>query len=779
MKTLYSIILTLFWCLTISKVDAQLLTCNSELDVSLDFSGNFELNTDMLLEGPNIHDTLWLSQTMLDCDDLGDLNVVLFARNGNVTQSCTTLVSVEDKTSPVAVCDADIQLALDVNGQATLTPGQVDDGSYDACGITSMTLSQTLFDSTDGPVEVVILTVEDASGNSNMCWVNVHILGSTPPTSLAANSNVFIRLPSSGSIVPSLQSLLAYGPFYGWDTSLELLDENDIVIPNNEITSAYGGDTITFIITEQNSGLSVWGYIHVAETPYNCDDFYICDNLPWSTPVGDCASGHSYDDFIEWPGDVVINSCYYSPDYLANFTTINRRDARPQLLGGCPNVQMTHSDIVFDEGTGILQVVRKWIIINWQTSERWIYDQMLDVNFANCSTPVIVRTPFGHGIENVNVYETQLTDEAGEAIILDNQYNSLTPNLIGLLADGVDILDALAIQEQLNGLRDFSPLQLRLADADQNGVLNDLDLAEVVNIATHFYDPSTIEPWMFFGTKSNPLEENIEAIRAGDYYGGPVDIVGGKRGDVNFDASNSDQIPSPLNLISIDLSVKDRLLNQGGLYTIDFSIEDLENIGGMQTVFEIDLEKIDIRSITSPAFPNFSEANYEFTEEDILRIFWLADGDGVLDGGTSASEDVPVLSIEVEALENSILSTTLKLFENQINSIARVEDDSRYDFSLNWVDRIFSNTTDVQSGKKFMTLFPNPANEQVTFSIDRELQSPFKLNVFNAYGGLMKTTELHSNEVSVNIQDWSGGLYLYSLVDTKGNKQSGLLAVHH
>jgi hypothetical protein len=58
----------------------------------------------------------------------------------------------------------DITVQLDATGNATITDDAVDNGSNDACGIQSITLSQTSFDCEDENV-IVTQTVTDVNGN--------------------------------------------------------------------------------------------------------------------------------------------------------------------------------------------------------------------------------------------------------------------------------------------------------------------------------------------------------------------------------------------------------------------------------------------------------------------------------------------------------------------------------------------------------------------------------------------------------------------------------------
>ena len=644
-------------CVSTITITAVSFNCVSDLVVELPIFGtSVELTVADFNDGSSTLDSMWLSQSIFTCADVGETTITLYGLIGSTVLECTTILTVEDNVPPVPICDSYVVLALDADGEATLSPTLVDDGSYDNCGIASYTLSQTEFDTSSNALETVELTVEDESGNTNSCWVEVHILG-LGEANLACNSGLYISLPTSGSVVPDVDILIEYGPFYGWDLSYFLLDPDGDTIPNNEITTAHEFQTLTFVVTEHNSGVNCTGSVYVdGAAPTDCNAFFICDNKPWNTPLADCASGHTSEDFIEWPANLDISSCYYSPDYLEDYTTVGWRNARPQILGDCPFKAMNYSDIVFVYPDDELKVLRTWTVVDWLNLNRWHYTQILTVDLADCATPVYVRSVMDHAVEGVQIYESKFTDDVGEAEINSNKYNSLSPILSSTIREGVDLHDVLAIQEHISGMRSFNELQLIAADVNDDNTIDIRDVLDARKIANEVIDPTLSEPWSFIGTKGDPLLDIDKPIAAGDYYGSAVEIIGMKKGDVNGDATVFGEPTMHSALVPIELFVTDQLLQEGEQYSIDFSIDDLENIGGQQLELIIDLNRLSINSVTSPAFPGFSEANYKITADNILKILWVASEDIILDGGASGTRDLPIISLSVEAVQNSILS---------------------------------------------------------------------------------------------------------------------------
>ncbi|WP_250437354.1 LamG domain-containing protein, partial [Hanstruepera flava] len=96
--------------------------------------------------------------------------------NGNSIDVDQNVV-INDTVDPVANCQ-DLTVALDdTTGTATITAGQLDNGSTDNCGTGNLTytLSQSSFDCTDIGPNIVTLTVTDAGGNTDTCTSTVTI----------------------------------------------------------------------------------------------------------------------------------------------------------------------------------------------------------------------------------------------------------------------------------------------------------------------------------------------------------------------------------------------------------------------------------------------------------------------------------------------------------------------------------------------------------------------------------------------------------------------------
>ena len=124
--------------------------------------------------------------------------------NGNVN-SGTALVTINDITPPVALCK-NISVTL-VNGTASIFPSDVNNGSYDACGIQSLTLSKTSFSSADIGANTVTLTVMDNNNLVSTCQSTVTVVGVTQPCTISVTPSTTIYTGGDPKKI-----YLGYGP---------------------------------------------------------------------------------------------------------------------------------------------------------------------------------------------------------------------------------------------------------------------------------------------------------------------------------------------------------------------------------------------------------------------------------------------------------------------------------------------------------------------------------------------------------------------------------------
>jgi hypothetical protein len=110
-----------------------------------------------------------------------------------------------DVTPPVAICKQVIVTLI--NGVASITAADINNGSMDECGPVTLSISKSQFDCSNIGTNTVTLTVTDASGNSSSCNAVVTVVGATVSCSVTA-------VPSNSIYTGGIPSniYLGYGP---------------------------------------------------------------------------------------------------------------------------------------------------------------------------------------------------------------------------------------------------------------------------------------------------------------------------------------------------------------------------------------------------------------------------------------------------------------------------------------------------------------------------------------------------------------------------------------
>jgi hypothetical protein len=121
--------------------------------------------------------------------------------SNNVSTSSFT-VTVSDVTAPTAVAQ-NVTVTL-VNGAASVTAAQVNNGSSDACGVRGVSLDKTSFNCTNLGPNNVLLTVTDNHGLVSTAAAVVNVVGSLAAPAIVAT-------PTSVNIGKAVVVYLGYG----------------------------------------------------------------------------------------------------------------------------------------------------------------------------------------------------------------------------------------------------------------------------------------------------------------------------------------------------------------------------------------------------------------------------------------------------------------------------------------------------------------------------------------------------------------------------------------
>lgn len=192
--------------ITVEDNEAPTMVCQN-ITIQLDASGNASI-TAADVDGGSTDNcgiaSISVSPSSFDCSDVGDNPVVLTVTDihGN-SNTCTAIVTVEDVTPPVAVCQ-NITVELDpVTGTVTITGADVDGGSTDACGIDTYSLDIDTFDCSNIGDNTVVLTVTDVNGNVSTCTAIVTVEDNTSPMLVCQDFTIEIGADGTATLAPS------------------------------------------------------------------------------------------------------------------------------------------------------------------------------------------------------------------------------------------------------------------------------------------------------------------------------------------------------------------------------------------------------------------------------------------------------------------------------------------------------------------------------------------------------------------------------------------------
>lgn len=135
------------------------------------------------------------------CSDTGLFSLILVVEDeSGQTDDCEAEVTLTDDMPPVAFCK-NAEIFLDENGIGVLTADELDDSSWDNCGISSREISQEAFDCSDQGNQPVFLTLTDFSGNISSCTAFVEVQDTLLPVTSCDNSPVTLELNSNCEVL--------------------------------------------------------------------------------------------------------------------------------------------------------------------------------------------------------------------------------------------------------------------------------------------------------------------------------------------------------------------------------------------------------------------------------------------------------------------------------------------------------------------------------------------------------------------------------------------------
>lgn len=737
MKKLFTFCFALVITCCVIKVQAQ-IDCFEEVNFSLDFDGTANIIADDILlgsfpsgcmvslDGQNYTDTIEVG-----CQNIGIFMIYVKDPSDN---TCSGTINLEDKTAPVVIVDSEITVVLDdVNDVQTISVSDIDNGTYDLCSSAiEFSLSQMSFAVNNFGANTIELTATDEFGNTSSAFSVVNVtLDCDFDSSMINWPDTLIQL--SQAVDPNLLTPAYLQSEFGLLESqvLPIVDGDNCIIGQTyedviTISTEDGGNHFTIIrhwAIEDWVGQEVYYFDQLIKAELD-QEITICDTLPHTAPVGDCASGHTLDDHVEWPADIAVDDHRMTPAQLMSISGVDAADAQPNF--SVDQYSASYIDILDSIVIPHIYINRKWTATHEQLNYAWEYNQKIDLDISNFTQLVTVEDPNGTAMSDVTINGDVLTDDLGRAYIEDEVESiSKLDNSI----DQLDIIDLTMIYEHILALSTLTLQQQQIADITEDGQVTTLDLVFVKK----YMAGEPIENFDFrFLVKNDPYAESSKGA-----------YIGYKPGDVQTDSSNE-------NFTNIEdekvVSIEDIILNAGEQYEIPITLlRDLDMISYDLNV-NIDSDRIEVIDVkyNDDKFIEWHE------ESDKMRIVAaLADrGQKVF----NANEVIGTLVIK--AKKNTVLSNSINF---QDGNMMLDHNKKLWKIGGNIDGVIPSSTKEVITD--VFSIFPNPATDMVNVDFDTAIDK-FKIAIRNINGELIKEI---SNEARMSTSELNSGIYIVEL----------------
>jgi hypothetical protein len=165
--------------------------------------------------------------------------------NGN-SNTCIQIIQIKDNKLPVAISQ-NITLELDATGEATITTSDIDNGSEDSGGISSLSLDRVSFSCSDVGVNTVTLTVTDYNSNVSTTTATVTVKDSIPP--IVITQDIVVSFDDTGAVtITALE--IDNGSFDNCSIASFSLDKTSFSC------SDIGSNIVTLTVTDVNGNTS-------------------------------------------------------------------------------------------------------------------------------------------------------------------------------------------------------------------------------------------------------------------------------------------------------------------------------------------------------------------------------------------------------------------------------------------------------------------------------------------------------------------------------------------
>ena len=474
---------------------------------------------------------------------------------------------------------------------------------------------------------------------------------------------------------------------------------------------------------------------HVQIINNNINPGLICDFLPNSAELGECASGHTDTDDVEWPDDLAIADYRIKPADLIAYSLVDPNDAEPILVNNEDIYSIDYIDILQQLQVNSITVNRVWTVssngINVAT-----YTQVLQVDISGFASLVAVNTMFNRPIPEVMLSNgSQPTNDQGIGFVDD--VNPLNPSKPDTPYNGVNIRDLVLIQQHILGLRSLEDLQLIAADYNDDSSVSAIDLVEITKTITEI-GSATNADWLFI---DNPFTEEDDIQTKARY-------IGIKPGDVDDDAN----LGEASTLETGTMLLEDVLINNGENYQTRLQYAGEELSLGVEVHLYYDASLISVNNL----YVDNPEMRLDFNLDIPGEIHLTLNKVNAL-GFLFAGENL--INIEFTATSNGLLSQAIEGTSPRDSYLLGL-DLELITLYVDIVDQIDTGTKDVIEHNEFFKVYPNPVSDNLTFDFINGTPEDFEITLFNINGQFIST---YNNETNIDVAYLPSGIHFYRL----------------
>ncbi len=716
---------------------------------------------------------------------------------GNIGKDSVTII-VKDNSTPVAKCD-NISVVLSNNGQATITPLDVDNNSFDNCGLAltgGLILDKTQFDCEDLGANVVVLTAKDIYGNVNTCQATVTVTA-------GANSGF--------DLVTTVITPTYFGATNGSATAAATGGSNNFAyVWNTGATTAtlsgVAAGTYTVAVSDQFSGCQKLATVVVPEgpkvkfsvgsaagaqntiikVPVTVDNFQQISGFTFTLNVPTTAVGApvtpialtNINPLLGTGLNASVNGNVVSVLYL-NGTGSNVNLPQGSLLfnlciqlsnatlGTSSPVNIENAPVQFQvlRGTTIVPAdqINGSVQITQGLNE---YDIKGDINpWQNPTTgipnvtvtttgPTPALTPFPTTTLGIYQFDNIVANTNTTTSAVKKQSGN---NKIDIIDQGLLLKHIFATSTSPSPLT--SPYQRVAADVNFDGQINIIDFALIQRLllgTVQNLEGTAAKDWVFI-PKSYTFPTTTTAPFPNPVYAAlPVfpqtightplfqdqlddDFVGVRMGDLNGDA--------PLNLGPIDITdrndetlklrLQDRTINAGETVQLAFKAKDFVNQNGFQLTFAFDPNALELQEIQPGTVPGLdADANFGTT---LLSEGFLSTAWINFDATTIADDETLFTLVFKATTSVNALSQALNVSNEIVNPMAVQADGTVQNVEIEYISAVSSTGTVINQDVVLYQNQPNPFVAQTTIGFRLPANDRCAVRIYASNGRLVKT----------------------------------------